>query len=86
MRTYNEIVEYLASLIEDASLGAIKASEISPDAGILSDLGLDSLDYASVLLACEKWLGIQVREEGVNWELLSSVANLAAFLEQEQNR
>lgn len=86
MKSYYEILTHITKAIEDISLGVVRASDIGPDARILSDLGLDSLDYASVLLECEKWLNIRVREEGVDWSRLSTVADLAAFLEREQHR
>ena len=86
MKTYEEILTRITTLIEDISLGVNKASEIYPNARILSDLGLDSLDYASDLLDCEKWLGVKVQEEGVDWSRLATVAHLAAFMEQQQRR
>lgn len=84
MKTYEEILAHIRILIQDISLGTINITDIDPDAHILGDLGLDSLDYASMLLECEKWLGIKVREEGVDWGRLSTVADLTAFLEHEQ--
>lgn len=86
MQTYEGILAHIRSQIQEISLGMINAADINPDAHILEDLGLDSLDYASVLLECEKWLGIKVREDGVDWGRISTVADLAAFLEREQRR
>ena len=86
MKTFNEIFTHIAETIESISLSSIKAADIDPNDRILVDLGLDSLDYATVLLDCEKWLGITIQEAGVNWGEVSTVANLATFLENEQRR
>ena len=84
MKACQEIVEFIAATIEDVSLGEKKAATITPDSRLMLDLGLDSLDYATVLLSCEEWLGIKVREENVDWRALDTVERLAGFLHDQQ--
>ncbi len=84
MRHYEEILVKLKTTIEEITLGTQAASAIADDATLMADLGLDSLDYASVLLACEQWLDIKVNEEDVNWASIASVADLAKFMQSQQ--
>jgi len=84
MKTKNEIINKIKILVEEATLERVKREDVKPEDKILSDLELDSLDYASILLACEQWMDIKVREEGVNWGAIRSVEELATFLESQQ--
>jgi acyl carrier protein len=86
MKTKGDIARYVAEQIEDVSLGARAAAAIAPDDRIIDDLGLDSLDYATVLLSCEKWLDVKVSEDDVDWRAIDTVEKLAGFLEQQQRR
>ena len=47
-------------------------------------LGLDSLDYANILLSCEKWIQTNIREDDVDWRSLDTIEALGAFLERQQ--
>lgn len=78
------IIGKLKYFIEDVSLGNTISTAILPDNRIIDDLGLDSLDFASVLLACEQWLGIKVQEREVDWRTIQTVKELAQFLYQQQ--
>jgi len=86
MKSKEEILARLKEVVEGVSLGSRKASSISDSDMLITGLGLDSLDYASVLLGMEQWLGIHIREEGVNWREIQSVSQLADFLRNEQGR
>ena len=83
-RTQAEIERYLAGLIEEITLGRHPAATIRPGDRLIAELGLDSLDYATVLLGCERWLGIRVAEEGVDWRSIQSIEQLARFLARQQ--
>jgi acyl carrier protein len=80
------IQQMIAQQIEEISLGQSPASTIEPQHRLIADLNLDSLDYATVLLACENELGIKVQEDGVDWAQLQSVAQLAEFLANQPAR
>ena len=56
--------------------------EIADDEEIIAGLGLDSLDYASILIECEGVLGVSVAEDDIDWRIVRTVAQLAAVLEQ----
>ncbi len=86
MKSKEEILARLKEVVEGVSLGSRKAASIADSDMLITGLGLDSLDYASVLLGMEQWLGIHIREEGVNWREIQSVSQLADFLRNEQGR
>lgn len=84
VKSEEEIQRFIADTIQDVSLGVTRAESVSPQQRLIDDLGLDSLDYATVLLACEEWLTISVREDDVDWRAIDTVEKLAAFLAQHQ--
>lgn len=84
MKTRSEIEGKLKALVEDVSLGRVQASTIQEHQHILRDLELDSLDYATVMLQSEQWLGINICEDGVDWSKIGTVGELARFLESQQ--
>ena len=83
-RPRQEIVEFLGGAIRDVAGNRLADSPVGPDSHLMDDLGLDSLEYATVLLSCERWLGIRIVEQGVDWSSLSTVGSLASFLEGQQ--
>ena len=84
MKNRQEIVEFLSDSIRDVAADRTAGRQIAMDTHILSELGLDSLQYAAVLLSCERWLAIRITEQGVDWSSLSTVGSLARFLEKQQ--
>ncbi len=83
-KTLEQVVDFMRSEIESISLGAKPAAEVGETDEIMADLGLDSLDYATVMLRCETWLGIKVNEAAADWSSLRTVAQLAAFMHSHQ--
>ena len=79
-KTLEPLVDLVKAEIESLSLGARPAAGIRDTDEIMADLGLDSLDYATVMLRCETWLGIKVNEAAADWRNLKTVGQLAAFL------
>jgi len=77
MKSKDEIFEKICSFIEEVSLGNIHANHIKPGDKIIVDLGLDSLDYAAVMLQLEQWTGSKIDENKVNWAEVQSVAQLS---------
>lgn len=86
MKSKDQVLIRLKESIEEITLGAKQASNISDRDSIISDIGLDSLDYASILLDMEQWLGIHVKEDGVNWRAIQTVEQLATFLGEQQEK
>ena len=46
MRTKRQIADHIRMLIEEITLGANRADQISDNGRLIADIGLDSLDYA----------------------------------------
>lgn len=84
MKTQKEILNQLKILIEEQTLGGYTEDQIADDAKMRDDLGLDSLDYATVFLSCEKWLNIKVKESGIDWSKIQTLNLLAQLLESQQ--
>lgn len=80
MRSLDEVTGFLARVIEDVTVGAVPATSVSVDTAIQGDLGLDSLDFATVMLAAEEWLGVALDESAVDWASVRTVGQLAALL------
>jgi acyl carrier protein len=83
-KTLDQVVDFMRAEIESISLGANPAAEIRETDEIMADLGLDSLDYATVMLTCETWLGVKVNEAAADWRRMKTVVQLAAFLHAHQ--
>jgi acyl carrier protein len=80
----SEIVHKIQETIEEVSLGNIPMQRIEPQSRLIADLGLDSLDYATVMLIIERWSGIKIKENSVNWSAVQTVDQLAALFEEHQ--
>jgi acyl carrier protein len=48
---------------------------------LMQDIGLDSLDFAQVMLHLEDVTGLVVSEERINWMQVQTVGQLAALFE-----
>lgn len=53
-----------------------------PDSDILQDIGLDSLDYASVVVTVEDRLGASLREDEIDWSRVKTIRDLAGVFER----
>ena len=79
-----EIIGMITGIIEEVTIDNVKSADIKPTDRLIQELGLDSLDYASVMLGCEQRMGIKISEGNVNWQEIQSVEQLAEFLESQQ--
>jgi acyl carrier protein len=84
MKTKRERQGYVQAMVEEVVLGRVKAADVLPHARLIDDRKLDSLDYASVLLATETWLGVRASEDDVDWSALATVDQLCDFLARSQ--
>lgn len=84
MRSVNQIEEKIAILISEVSLGYFSKDQVKPTQSIIGDLGLDSLDYATIMLGCEEWLQSKVDEASVDWRKVTTVHELALLLYRTQ--
>lgn len=80
MKSKEEYCKKIKEAIEEVSLGVHAASKLSDSDQIMADLKIDSLDYATILLTCETWSGVKVKEDGVIWSEVNTIEKLAELL------
>lgn len=85
MKNKSETIEYIKTLIEETSFGEIKATGISESQALIGDLGIDSLDFATIMLGCETWLQVKVKEDQIDWSKVRTIEQLADVLTKSQH-
>lgn len=80
MKSKEEILSKIKSEIEEVTLGEVVATNIRDDQELLSDLGIDSLDYAQIFVGVEEWAETKVGEEGIDWLNIKTVKDLAELI------
>jgi acyl carrier protein len=68
-----------------AAIGEHRPGAHDPDSDILKDIGLDSLDYASVVVTVEDQLGVKLREEEIDWSRVATIRDLAGVFERNSD-
>lgn len=76
MKKREDILEFILHEIHEVSLGQLPPDQISPEANLLDELGLDSLDYATIVLSTERWTGVRVMDRVDDWSTVRSPADL----------
>ena len=59
----------------------IAESEITPDANLVKDLGIDSLDYAEIVMDFEQTFDIKIPDDDA--EKLSTIGNAVKYIESK---
>lgn len=75
--TMQDISKRVAQILMD-KLG-IAESEITPDANLVKDLGIDSLDYAEIVMDFEQTFDIKIPDDDA--EKLSTIGNAVKYIE-----
>ncbi len=86
MKTEAEIIAHLARSVEECTFGRVQAAAVRPTDRIIADLGLDSLDYATIMLAGEQWAGMKIDEDRVRWGEIDTIQKLAALFVAHSNQ
>jgi acyl carrier protein len=81
---FAKLVQALATFVEEISLGVISSSIVRKDSQIIDDLNFDSLDYASLMLMGEQFLGTRITESNVIWSQIKTIEDLANLLVNSQ--
>ena len=58
----------------------VDEKDIRPDAELISDLGVNSLELADMVLLCEEKFGIEIKDEDIHKFI--TVADVANYLEE----
>lgn len=61
----------------------IAESEITPDANLVKDLGIDSLDYAEIVMDFEQTFDIKIPDDDA--EKLSTIGSAVNYIESKLN-
>jgi len=59
----------------------IARSQITPDANFIKDLGIDSLDYAELVMEFEKTFNIKISDRDA--EKLKTIADTVSYIEEK---
>lgn len=65
-----------------AAVQELAPGDHGPHTALLDEVGLDSLDYATVVVRTEDELGVKLREDGIDWPVVRTIGDLAAVFEQ----
>ncbi len=73
-------MEDIAKKVEDILVNklGIAATEVTPDANLIKDLGIDSLDYAELVMEFEQTFDIRIPDSDA--ELLSTVSQAIDYI------
>lgn len=72
MNIANKVEEILVEKL------GIAATEVTPDANLIKDLGIDSLDYAELVMEFEQTFDIRIPDSDA--ELLSTVNQAVSYI------
>ncbi len=73
--TYESVKKILVDKI------GLAPTEITPDANLVKDLGIDSLDYAEIVMEFEQTFNIQIPDTDA--ELLQTVSQAVNYINQK---
>ncbi len=59
----------------------IAESEINPDANLIKDLGIDSLDYAEIVMDFEQTFDLRIPDDDA--EKLATIGSAVAYIEKK---
>jgi acyl carrier protein len=77
MPTKAEILQFLKREVDDITLGETPEGEIKDNAIILDELGMDSLDYATMTISAENKFNVKVTEDDIDWAEVDTLNKLA---------
>lgn len=61
----------------------IEADDVKPEAELISDLGINSLELADLVFTCEDKFGIEIDEE--DYRKFVTVGDVVSYLETKTN-
>ena len=82
MLTKNDFIQKIKQNVEELTLGVKTVSDINDNDELINTLGLDSLDYAIIMLQVQKWSNITISESNVKWGSIQTIEELANLFMQ----
>lgn len=83
MLNLDEIIAFLKKEAADIKMEP-DLDKIKEDLLFAKDLGFDSLDYAQLVLAGEKFAGVSLDENTIDWRKVQTIKSLAQHLKIKQ--
>lgn len=77
-----DIQEKVTEILVD-KLG-IKETEVTPDANLIKDLGIDSLDYAEIVMEFEQVFNIKIPD--TDSEKLKTISDAVKYISAKKNK
>lgn len=80
MKSKQEIINFLKEQIHEITFEQVSKDSMT-DNSVILELGLDSLDFAQLMLAGETFVGHKVNEKDINWANVRTIEQLADILQ-----
>jgi len=81
-RSIEEIIRHIARvMIEELKLEDITAETFEPDIDLVDEIGIDSMDLATVALVLRDYYAIRIEEE--DYPKLTTVRLIAEYIDQK---
>lgn len=81
-RSIEEIIRHIARvMIEELKLEDITAETFDPDIDLVDEIGIDSMDLATVALVLRDYYAIRIEEE--DYPKLTTVRLIAEYIDQK---
>ena len=77
-----EIQEQITQILVD-KLG-LAETEVTPDANFIKDLGIDSLDYAELVMEFEQTFNIRIPDEDA--EQLQTIKQAVSYIDRKMHK
>ena len=61
----------------------IDPEKITPEASLVTDLGINSIELAELIMRCEETYNVEIQEEEI--QNFATVGDVAAYLEKNAN-
>lgn len=81
IRTMEDIQDRITEILVE-KLG-IKETEVTPDANLIKDLGIDSLDYAELVMEFEQVFNIKIPD--TDSDKLTTISDAVKYISAKQN-
>ena len=78
-----KIQEQIKTIISNEVLVGVTVDEIGDDASLVSDLAMDSIQLLALITGLESEFGFMLEDEDLDMENLSSVNQIADFVEHK---
>jgi acyl carrier protein len=85
MKSIDDIITHIKKNIVQTLLESITFDGINDTDRLIADLGLDSLDYAMIMLSGEEFIDKKINEDGIVWQEVQTVQQLAKLLYEQQD-